>query len=94
MTLIPPGQVVDALRDEINNLDLPTNVSNVLDQPLTQTVALLTDSNANNDAAVCRQLESFTSRVEIQEAHGQLTAEDAASLIQSAELSQSSLGCL
>jgi Carboxypeptidase regulatory-like domain len=93
MNIIPPGQVVDDLRDAIENLDLPTNVSNMLDQPLTQTVALLTDANPSNDAGVCGQLVSFISRVAIQETKGQLAPADAANLIQAAELARINLGC-
>ena len=90
---VPPAQQTEHLTDAIEALSLPSNVESMLRTPLTQTVALLTDANANNDAGVCAQLTSFISRVNIQENKGQLSPADASALRASTAAILDALGC-
>lgn len=93
MDRIPPDENPQVLIDAVEDLNLPNNVSTMLGTPLSRAVDLLTDDNPNNDTAVCNQLASFISRVDIQERHGRLTASDAADLILAAEALRAELGC-
>jgi hypothetical protein len=93
MQLIPPTQQTEHLTDQIEAMPLPAQVSNVLATPLTRAADLLDDDNPNNDNAVCHQLDSFITRVAIQEKKGQLTVTEAADLIDSARAIQQSMGC-
>jgi hypothetical protein len=90
---IPPAQLTDNLAEAIDTLNLPTNVESMLRTPLTQAVALLNDTSANNDTAVCAQLKSFISRIDIQEARGQLRPSDATALRESTGAILAALGC-
>jgi hypothetical protein len=83
----------DDLIAVVEDLDLPGDVATMLATPLTRATALLTDDNPNNDAAVCRQLAAFLSRVDIQERKGQLTTAQADALRASTEIVTTEIGC-
>jgi hypothetical protein len=90
---IPPAQLTDNLAEAVEALNLPSNVESMLRTPLTQAVALLNDTNANNDTAVCAQLQSFISRIDIQEARGQLRPSDATAVREATGAILAALGC-
>ncbi len=87
--MVDPGDLITVVDD----LDLPADVTTMLATPLTRATALLTDDNPNNDAAVCRQLTAFLSRVNIQERKGQLTTAQADALRASTEAVKTELAC-
>ena len=93
MDRMPPDENPQVLIDAVESLNLPNNVSTMLGTPLSRAVDLLTDSNPNNDTAVCKQLASFISRLDIQERNGRLSASDAEDLRQSTEALSAQLGC-
>jgi hypothetical protein len=93
LELIPPAQQTENLTEAIEALNLPSNVESMLRTPLVQAVALLNDANSNNDAGVCAQLNSFISRINIQESRGQLSPSDASALRGSTAAILAALGC-
>ena len=93
LTIIPTGQQVQGLIDEIDDFNLPHNVSTPLNTPLIQAVDLLTDDNQMNDNAVCNKISAFVSRVKIQEKNGRLSTKEADALILSAKTLVTELGC-
>jgi hypothetical protein len=90
---IPPEDLTDAVIDKVESFDLPNDVSNMLATPLVRAIDLLTDSNTNNDAAVCNQLDAFASRLGIQEKNGKLSPLEADELRQATETAKAGLGC-
>ena len=90
---IPPEQLTQNLVEQIQDLTVPSSISTVLGAPLTRAVNLLDDGNTSNDSGVCGQLNSFISRVNVEEQKGQLTSADADSLRQSAETVLTQMGC-
>ncbi len=52
-----------------------------------------TDGNTNNDSGACGELAAFINQVNVQKQRGQLTPEEAAQLIQLANVIKASLGC-
>ena len=77
----------------VEDLGLPTDVTEDLDTPLVRAVGILTDDKPNNDTAACGHLTAFISRVNLQERKGQLTTTQADDLRASTEALKSELGC-
>jgi hypothetical protein len=61
--------------------------------PLSQAVSLLTDTNPNNDRAVCNQLDAFINQVDAKMRTGQLEHEQGDQLLQAAQSIKGTLGC-
>ena len=93
MNRVPPAQVTQHLIDAIDSLGLPASVDATLSTPLRRLVDLLTDENADNDAAGCGHMMGFLSRVDVLERKGQLSPAEADELRSVAGSLQALLGC-
>jgi VCBS repeat-containing protein len=83
---------VDAI-DDLQNAVIEMGGLEELAQILDHAAALLDDDNPNNDQAVCGKLQSFINGVKSLEKDGDLGADDADSLIGTAEDIKAFLGC-
>jgi hypothetical protein len=90
---VPPEHLTQQLADTVTSYDLPAGVATMLGTSLTQLRGLVADSNGRNDAASCRQLAAFVTRVDLQERRGELTAAQAGELRAMAANVGTALGC-
>jgi len=92
--LLEPGHQAQDLTDTIEAFDLPANVEQSLATPLNRLVDLITDDNPDNDAGACGQLTAFASRVDVQQARGQLSPAEADELRRLTASLQDALECM
>jgi 5-hydroxyisourate hydrolase-like protein (transthyretin family) len=90
---VPPEHLTQQLAETVTSYDLPAGVATMLGTSLTQLRGLLADDNAGNDAATCRQLASFVTRVDLQERRGELTSAQADELRAQAAIVGTAVGC-
>jgi hypothetical protein len=83
-----PAQAIQQLIDLAQSIGINTG-------PLHQAVDLISDTNPNNDRAVCNQLDAFINQVNtnLQQQQGQIIPEQANQLIQSAQSIKATIGC-
>jgi YVTN family beta-propeller protein len=84
-TILTPAQGLQQLIQLIQTLNLNRGVQASLTSMLNAALSVLTDNNQNNDRAACPLLNSFTQLVNVYLHTGQITASQAAQLIQSAQ---------
>lgn len=93
MARLTPTALTEDLLEEIATLPVPEQVATLLGTPLQRATSFLSDGNPNNDGAVCHQLDSFITRVLLQEGKGQIAPDEAAALEEGARQVQAELGC-
>ena len=81
---VPPADGIEALIDQVIELDLPNGISNSLESKLKNAHKKLTDGNPNNDGAAINKLNAFINDVEAQRGN-HIPEPDADMLIAGAE---------
>jgi hypothetical protein len=88
-TIISPQQAIQRFVSIIDNMHLTKSASISLDTPLIFTIRLLN----REDTAACNTFNAFINNVNANQATGQLTAQQAATLRQHAAPIQHAMGC-
>ncbi len=79
-----PGELIQRLAQDVEDLNLQWGISNSLDAKLNAALKKLTDVNQNNDAAAIGALGAFVNAVDAQRGK-KITEEDADDLIAQAQ---------
>jgi YVTN family beta-propeller protein len=92
-TLLTPAQGIQQLIQLIQSMGLNHGTQTSLTAPLNGALSQLTKNNPNSVGTTCNQLNAFVNHVNADGQNGQLSSNQAAQLIQSAQNIQKALGC-